>query len=253
MAPVLSFRGLSETAQLAKEYLEVAFHLILCLRAVYPADLFRHAKKYGSPVWQSRAPELTAFIGRIMECVEEELLKGTVQRVVLVIKEDDITQTPLERYVFDFEWLIPSEQIPKDNSDFTPAAAGLARGDVEDLFRACLRKLFVSTAYLKKLPNDTEFATVLEMRKGAPPPQSKAAQRGDYPCEWIPAETRQTSERRENEESMISPVAGVRLGMLSMDVRVEETGEKFKLSTDDFSSSGEPMPQVDRKGKGRAL
>ncbi|GAA5849698.1 hypothetical protein JCM3766R1_002133 [Sporobolomyces carnicolor] len=251
MAPFLSFR---ETAQLAKEYLEVAFHLILYLRAVYPEDLFRQVKKYDSPVWQSRAPALTTFIGRILECIEEELLKGTVQRVVLVIRESNITQTPLERYVFDFEWLIPTEQIPRDNADFTPMAAGLARGDVEDLFRACLRKLFASSAYLKKLPHDVEFATVLEMRKDSPPPQSKAAQRGDYPCEWIPAETRQTSAKTENDRasSTVSPVAGVRLGMLSMDVRVEETGEKFKLM-EDFSSSGEPVSSIDRKGKGKAL
>ncbi|GAA5927957.1 uncharacterized protein JCM15063_006043 [Sporobolomyces koalae] len=252
MSQVLSFR---ETAKLAREYLEVAFHLVLYLREVYPAGLFRQVKKYESPVWQSRNPALTEYLGRILECIEEEMLKGTVRRAVLVVKESNPTETPLERYVFDFEWLIPHDQIPLDGSDFTPAAKGLARPDVDDLFRACLRKLNGSTAYLKKLPPETTFAVVLEMADHAPPPQSKAAQRGDYPSEWFPAESRQTSERQQDPEyeSTISPVHGVRLGMLSMDIRVEETGDKFRM--DELSSSGEVVPPrvVDRKGKGRAL
>ncbi|GAA5836365.1 hypothetical protein JCM5353_002498 [Sporobolomyces roseus] len=242
MSNVLSFR---ETAKLAREYLEVAFHLILYLREVYPSTLFRQVKKYDSPVWQSRNPALTEYLGRVLECIEEEMLKGTVRRAVLVIKEATPSETPLERYVFDFEWLIPSSDFPQDGSaDFRPSKNGLARGDVEDLFRACLRKLNGSTAYLKKLPSEVTFAVVLEMKEDAAPPESKAARRGDYPAEWIPAETRHTSEReggkhpeQDEYQSTISPVHGVRLGMLSMDIRVEETAEKFRL--DELTSSGE--------------
>ncbi|GAA6008801.1 hypothetical protein JCM11491_003788 [Sporobolomyces phaffii] len=255
MAPsdILSFR---ETAQLVRDYLEVAFHLVLYLREVYPAGLFRQVKKYDSPVFQSRAPALTEYVGRVLECVEEELLKGTVRRVVLVIKEDGVAQTPLERYVFDFEWLIPLASIPQGGADFTPAAKGLARGDVEDLFRACLRKLFASSAYLKKLSSDTTFSVVLEMRDDAPPPESRAAAKGEYPCEWYPAESRHAAEgmderRRMGDESTIQAIHGVRLGMLSMDIRVEETVEKFRMDAgSDVASSGEV---VDRKGKGKAV
>ncbi|GAA6064141.1 hypothetical protein JCM10212_005142 [Sporobolomyces blumeae] len=251
MAEVLSFR---ETAKLVRDYLEVAFHLILYLREVYPAGLFRQVKKYDAPVWQSRNPVLTEYLGRVLECIEEEMLKGSVKRAVLVIKESTIEETPLERYVFDFEWLIARQQFPEDGGDFVPSAKGLARGDVEDLFRACLRKLNGSTAYLKKLPSETTFAVVLELRDGADPPESKAARRGDRPAEWIPAEARHSAEGQDEQlPSTISPVHGVRLGMLSMDIRVEETGDKFRL--DEFASSGEvemhSLP--DRKGKGRAV
>lgn len=38
-------------------------------------DLFKEVKKYDVRTRQSRAPLLTEYIGRIMECVEEELLK----------------------------------------------------------------------------------------------------------------------------------------------------------------------------------
>jgi len=92
---------------------------------------------------------------------------------------------------------------------------------------------------------EVTFAVVLEMQEDAAPPESKAARRGvsfalslvqlrytqpltslteqDYPAEWIPAETRHTSERDEGKrpeedeyQSTISPVHGVRLGMLSV-------------------------------------
>ncbi|GAA5956671.1 hypothetical protein JCM3765_005698 [Sporobolomyces pararoseus] len=258
MSSILSFR---ETTQLAREYLEVAFHLVLYLREVYPAGLFRQVKKYETPTWQARASALVEYIGRIMECVEEELSKGTVKRVVLVLRENSINQTPFERYVFDFEWLIKNEDFPKDGGDFVPQAGGANRGDVEDWFKGCLRRLNASASFLKRLPGDVEFTTVLEMKSNSPPPQSKAAQRGDYPCEWIPAETRQTSEKKSEQElqgkSTISSVDAVRLGMLSMDIRVEETQEKFSYSTSsDFDSSGEvlvPRGGIDRKGKGKAL
>lgn len=158
--------------------------------------LFRQVKKYETPTWQARAAALTEYIGRVMECIEEELSKvcsfssdyffegsdpnlrsewqqGTVNRVVLVLRENSINQTPFERYVFDFEWLIRNEDFPKDGGDFVwvsffrslsvmltngsstccrPRAGGANRGDVEDWFKGCLRRLNASASFLKKLP-----------------------------------------------------------------------------------------------------
>ncbi len=36
------------------DFLEVAFHTILCLRSVYPFDVFARRKKYNHPCYQSR-------------------------------------------------------------------------------------------------------------------------------------------------------------------------------------------------------
>ncbi|CEQ40493.1 SPOSA6832_02120 [Sporobolomyces salmonicolor] len=257
MADVLSYR---DTVRVIREYLEVAFHAILYLRQVYPAALFRQAKKYDVPVWQSRNPNLNEYLGRSLECIEEEMIKGTVRRVVLVIKEADLQEAPLERFVFDFEWLILPRYMPQEGEDFTPAANGLARGDVADLLRACMLKLNSSSSYLKRLPPATTFAIILEMKDEAPPPESKAARRGarylffrflhsppDHPAEWVPAEARQASEREGDSDATsglerdsrnsTAPVQAVRLGMISMDIRVEETAEKFEA--DEFASSGE--------------
>ncbi|GAA5825679.1 hypothetical protein JCM3770_002795 [Rhodotorula araucariae] len=261
MSGSITFR---ETLRLVRDFLEVAFHTLLYIRQVYPADLFHQVKKYNVPVWQSRNPALNEYLGRVLECIAEELDKGVVRRVILVIKEDSTEETPLERFVFEFEWLIAQRDMPKEaGDDFTPRAHGIARGDVEDLFRACLLKLTLSQSHLRRLTTGVTFAVVLEMRDDAAPPESKAARAGHVPAEWIPAEQRQAAEddgegpgrgRAGGELSTISPLEAVRLGVISMDMRVEETAQKFNDSSE-LMSSGEVElhPVRDRKGKGRAI
>ncbi|BGP47125.1 hypothetical protein JCM10450v2_002977 [Rhodotorula kratochvilovae] len=279
MSGTLTYR---ETLRLVRDYLEVAFHTLLYIRQVYPAELFHQVKKYNVPVWQSRNPALNEYLGRVLECIAEELDKGAVRRVILVIKEDSAEETPLERFIFEFEWLIAQRDMPKQGEDLTPAVHGVAQGDVEDLFRACLLKLSLSQSHLKRLTTGQSplqpcwfdarthararaavtFAVVLEMRDDAPPPESKAARDGHVPAEWVPAEQRQAAEddgegpgrgRPGGELSTISPLEAVRLGVINMDMRVEETAQKFDEG--DLMSSGEVElhPVRDRKGKARAV
>ncbi|GAA5927695.1 hypothetical protein JCM3775_006057 [Rhodotorula graminis] len=254
-----------EVLKLVRDYLEVAFHTILYIRQVYPAELFHQVKKYNVPTWQSRASPLNAYLGRVLECIHEELDKGTIRRVILVIKETAGDETPLERFVFEFEWLVSQSALPKDGDDFTPQKDGLAQGDVEPLFHACLLKLNLSQSLLKRLSQEVTFAIILEMRDDAPPPESKAARAGHVPAEWVPAERRQAAEdggerpgrgRRASDIdlSTIAPLETIGLGVINMNMRVEETADKFR--TDELlSSSGEVelhAVQRDRKGKGRA-
>ncbi|TNY19739.1 DNA-binding protein [Rhodotorula diobovata] len=252
-----------ETLKRVRDYLEVAFHTLLYIRQVYPAELFHQVKKYNVPVWQSRADPLNAYLGRVLECIHEELDKGTLRRIILVIKEASREESPLERFVFEFEWLIAQRERPKDGDDFVPSEHGLAAGDVEDLFRACLLQLTLSQSHLRRLTQEVTFAVVLEMRDDAPPPESKAARAGHVPAEWVPAEQRHAAEddgegpgrgrAREDDLSSIAGLGAVRLGVINMDMRVEETAQKFDRD-DLLSSSGEVDLRAvrDRKGKGRA-
>ncbi|GAA5906647.1 hypothetical protein JCM6882_008083 [Rhodosporidiobolus microsporus] len=264
MAHVLSYR---ETVNLIRDFLEVAFHTLLYIRNVYPESLFRKVKKYNIEVFQSRNPALTEYIGHVLECVEEEMQKGAVRRVILVIKEGNMEEKPLERFVFDFEWLIHERDVPRQGDDWTPAEHGLAQGDIEDLLRACFRKMYVSQTHLKRLQGDLSFAVVIEMKDDAAPPQSKAAREGNVPTEWVPAEQRHALEddgkgpgrgTKPEDYSSISALETVRLGMISMDIRVEETAEKFAVdelmsSAEDGAGGGVRIHKLpDRKGKGRA-
>lgn len=149
------------------------------------------------------------------------------------------------------------------------------------------------------------FAVLLEVEEGFAAPASKAAQAGvwtaspdlypliradalipsqDAPAEWIPAAQRDAMEDDgtgpgrgripPRPDSTISPITGVRLGVIGvstvlvyavlkavlilifsqLDLQVEELAEKFMEAETDPETSGEvrmhPLP--DRKGKGRA-
>jgi hypothetical protein len=52
---------------------EVAVHTILFVRRLYPVDLFTRKKKWDAPVYQSRHPDLNAYISGAVKAVGEEL------------------------------------------------------------------------------------------------------------------------------------------------------------------------------------
>jgi hypothetical protein len=58
-------------------------HTILYVRGVYPADLFVRRKKYDTPVWQSRHPDLNKYIVGAIRAVRGEMLTVRQFRVYL--------------------------------------------------------------------------------------------------------------------------------------------------------------------------
>ena len=44
--------------------------------------------------------------------------KGSLSKVALVIKEASLADTPFERFVFDFDWIIPEENIGTKDGDW---------------------------------------------------------------------------------------------------------------------------------------
>ncbi|KAK4055643.1 hypothetical protein OIV83_000189 [Microbotryomycetes sp. JL201] len=231
---------------------EVTFHTILYTRHVYPeremdrgdaewlvtdhdlrtcgVEIFQKKQKYGLPVWQSRSPPLNEYLSRVIECVIEELNKNTLQKVVLVVKNASIDETPIERFVFDFESLVPPDEVPADDVDFVPEDGGVTRLDLEDLFRSVLSKLMFASKTLAELKREVTFAVVVEMKDGSDMPESQAAKNKLVPVEWIPAEQRVTSEAEGR--SRLNPLRTVRMGMLNMQLLVEELEGRNPPSSD---------------------
>lgn len=113
----------------------------LCEPFVFRPVLFQQVRKYGCPVWQCRAEPVCEYLDRVISCIEEELEKvrisvehtpfeerrkdlsgplaqGSIRRVMLVVREATPEATPLERFVFDLEWYIKQQDMPKDGPDF---------------------------------------------------------------------------------------------------------------------------------------
>lgn len=64
-------------ADVLSEFLEVAVHLILYVREVYPVGIFQKRKKYNVPVQMSCHPELNQYIQDTLHCVKPLLEKKT--------------------------------------------------------------------------------------------------------------------------------------------------------------------------------
>ncbi|KAK4057858.1 hypothetical protein OIO90_001077 [Microbotryomycetes sp. JL221] len=176
--------------------------------------------KYGTIVYQSRSPPLNEYLNRVIECVIEELNKITLQKVVLVIKNASTDETPIERFVFDFESLVPPDEMPDETNDFVPEDGGVTKLDLEDLFRLLLSKLNLAASNLGELKREVTFAVVVEMKDARHVPESQAAKNKLVPVEWIPAEQRVSSEIEGR--TRLNPVKTVRMGMLNMQLLVEE-------------------------------
>ncbi|KQL60795.1 mitotic spindle assembly checkpoint protein MAD2B isoform X2 [Amazona aestiva] len=86
-------------ADVLSEFLEVAVHLILYVREVYPIGIFQKRKKYNVPVQMSCHPELNQYIQDTLHCVKPLLEKNDVEKVVVVILDKE--HHPVERFVFE--------------------------------------------------------------------------------------------------------------------------------------------------------
>jgi len=103
---------------------EVSIHTILYVRRVYPPALFRRMKKYDAPVYQSQHPDLNKYISGAVKAVGDEiirvcvsndryprlldLLQGTIERVVLVIRDRD--SIAIERFLFNFSGFVVTNE-----------------------------------------------------------------------------------------------------------------------------------------------
>ncbi|KAL0951513.1 hypothetical protein HGRIS_008198 [Hohenbuehelia grisea] len=203
------------------EFIEVAIHTILYVRQVYPADLFIRRKKYNTPVFQSRHPALNEYISGAVKAVEEELVSGNVDKVVVVLKNKE--QIALERFIFAIQQMIQIEAFDKESSvegAITPLSLG-------QYFRSFLIKLNMIESQLGPLnaSDEISFAIVLELQDDKAP----SASRGEDPPPWIPAENQHTTSGASN-KAALHLVRAVNTGIINLSLAVQESEDKLKAN-----------------------
>ncbi|KAH7045429.1 hypothetical protein BKA57DRAFT_494287 [Linnemannia elongata] len=90
-------------ADVIAEFLEVAFHMIIFVRGIYPPELFESTQKYSCPIKTARHPGLKAYIQQIVHSLRTELLKDTIHRICVVTL--DSSTRPVDRFVFEMSGL----------------------------------------------------------------------------------------------------------------------------------------------------
>ncbi|RDI78927.1 hypothetical protein Vi05172_g11034 [Venturia inaequalis] len=163
------------------EFLTVAIHTIIWERGLYPDTSFIKAKKYNTPVRQSRHPKVCDFIQAAVDAVREQLLRGTLQQVCVVLYSPSLQA--LERFVFDVSKfpVVPKEdhltQLEREGATQVTSTPV----DLEEQYRATLTRLTGCGSKLSPLPPDCTFNVAIEVKDEADPPIG-------HPQPWIPTQ-----------------------------------------------------------------
>ena len=207
------------------DFLEVAFHTILCMRSVYPYDVFARRKKYSHPCYQSRHPGLNEYISRVLAALRSEIEKGTVSKVILVIRPNVVVEPrngvdgsgssagitsshgdggagaadAYERFVFSLDYILPSSLIDPRDRDLA-ISSNVTSNELELILRGFMQKLMVVDGILYDMPTATgangsaevaapelTFAVVLEMADEDTSPTGKDRNEAST-GDWIPAD-----------------------------------------------------------------
>ncbi|KAI9444838.1 DNA-binding protein [Lactarius indigo] len=218
------------------EFIEVAIHTILYVRQIYPADLFVRRKKYETPVYQSRHPGLNEYIAGAVRAMSDELALGSVEKVVVVIKDKD--EVALERFIFSIQNMIAVESFNKDTS----VEGAMATTSLGQYFRSFMVKLNMIESQLAELPRDGEntFAIVLELREGEAP---STMPHKDDPPPWIPATTQHTTSGA-SEKAELHMVRAVDTGVVNLSLAVQESADKLRILAELNSSTNAEQIQV---------
>jgi mitotic spindle assembly checkpoint protein MAD2B len=91
-----------------KNFLLAYVHTILYRRPIYPSSTFVNSKLHNAPVYQSRSPFVCSWIMEAITAVHEELSKGTVARIAIVLYHGVVGQVEngtgvraVERHMLD--------------------------------------------------------------------------------------------------------------------------------------------------------
>ncbi|NXU81809.1 MD2L2 protein, partial [Oreotrochilus melanogaster] len=208
-------------ADVLSEFLEVAVHLILYVREVYPIGIFQKRKKYNVPVQMSCHPELNQYIQDTLHCVKPLLEKNDVEKVVVVILDKE--HHPVERFVFEIT------QPP-----LLSISSESLLSHVEQLLRAFILKISVCDAVLDNNPPGFGFPfsslspseiSQLVLRKSSPyracqPLEIKPFVFQDFP--WILADEQDVHMH----DPRLIPLKTMTSDLLKMQLYVEERAHK---------------------------
>ncbi|KDN51362.1 DNA-binding protein [Tilletiaria anomala UBC 951] len=179
--PPLNF---TETVQALTEFIEVAIHTVLCVRGVYPPEVFTRKKRYATPVWQARHPGLSAYIGDAVKAARRQIILENVQSVVLLVSRASDPSEALERFVFRIAHLLP---VPPPRDRDLDIQGNLTLPEVELALRAMMQKIMALDGDMAPYPDpdDVTCAIIIECMHGKQPQSDDPDEPPEGP--WVPA------------------------------------------------------------------
>ncbi|KAJ0036565.1 hypothetical protein NQD34_005242 [Periophthalmus magnuspinnatus] len=218
-------------ADILCEFLEVAIHLILYVREVYPSGIFQKRRKYNVPVQMSCHPDLNQYIQDTLYCIKPLIekvkektlfilsnatndlpailfLQNEAEKVVVVIM--DKGHHPVERFVFEIS-----------QPTLLSISSETLLSHVEQLLRAFILKISVCDAVLNNNPPDCSFSVLVHTRESATRNMEKVQVIKDFP--WIVADEQEIH----MQEPRLIPLKTMTSDIVKMQLYVEEKAQKI--------------------------
>lgn len=195
-------------ADILCEFLEVAIHLILYVREVYPSGIFQKRRKYNVPVQMSCHPDLNQYIQDTLHCVKPLIEKNEAEKVVVVIMDKE--HHPVERFVFEIS-----------QPTLLSISSETLLSHVEQLLRAFILKISVCDAVLNNNPPDCSFSVLVHTRESATRNMEKVQVIKDFP--WIVADEQEVH----MQEPRLIPLKTMTSDIVKMQLYVEEKAQKI--------------------------
>ncbi|KAL7420084.1 hypothetical protein Q5752_005049 [Cryptotrichosporon argae] len=222
----LSFK---ETVEALSSFLEVALHTILYLRQIYPPTTFARRRSHGVPVYQSRHPDVRAYVADVVHAIAREMGRGAVRRVTVVVK--DTQGLPLERFIFDLEYMgLAAVEGRRD----VKIAGAPTEDELGLMLRGFLIRLTALDSQLTDNPPDTTFAVVLETKDDVEPEGD-----ADGFSPWAPAHPGDTlnptpASAPGGQHAPLLPVRTVETGVIDIRLMVQECAAKTGVESLDI-------------------
>ncbi|KAH8835479.1 DNA-binding protein [Flagelloscypha sp. PMI_526] len=244
---------------LLPEFIEVAIHLILFIRQVYPAKAFVRRLKYNTPVWQTTHPQIQDYIKEALVAFGEELARSNIQRLILVIK-DGRTQVPYERFIFGMQRVV---DVNEDNKHLG-VRGGMTPEALSQYFRSFIVKLSMMEGTLgeTELGEDITFAILMELKTKLPEPleedeiqvehegEGSEGEHIDRGCQaeasppWLPADIEHSSTGA-SADAELHMVRAVDTGIINLAMAVQESDAK--LNPAKYRRRAKPQPKSDEE------
>mmetsp|Transcript_27345 Transcript_27345/g.27577 ORF Transcript_27345/g.27577 Transcript_27345/m.27577 type:complete len:210 (-) Transcript_27345:240-869(-) len=145
---VINLKGSTE---IVTEFFDYSVNSILYQRGIYPPESFKRISKYGLAMMQSTDEQLRAYVIKIMKQMEVWLMKGNVQKLVLVIKGLETGNT-LERWMFNCE----STGV-RNAQDSSQIRSDKSQKEITQEIQAIIRQITASVTFLPLLNEPCSF------------------------------------------------------------------------------------------------
>jgi len=140
------------------EFFGYSINSILYQRGIYPPETFKRVSRYGLALLVTEDEYLSSYLEQILNQLEQWLLEGTVQKLILVITGCD-TKEVLERWVFNVETenRPDSPQPTATNQDTEEPKATKSEKEIMNEIQAIIRQITASVTFLPLLSEPCTF------------------------------------------------------------------------------------------------